>query len=469
MKTVTTANYPEALMKILSRGLPYLSSGIAVVLVLVSACGAAGEEKIILSLPQVISMAIEKSPEIAETKSEIAGARSELAQADAAYYPQFDTIALAGPVNNTRKPAVQGTRIVDPSPDFSVGVFGRIDMTLTQPLYTFGKISNRREAAASGVAAREAKLPRKKNEIALRVKELYYGLVLSRAGVMAARDAAGYFDEARRRMDRLLRLGSQNVLESDLYRIDAYKADTTRSLAMAEEGTKTAYFALKAMMGMPVEKDFDPADTMLTVNTQSLGELDSYIRMALSERPEFKQLNQALKAQKFSVEGAISDTYPSFFAALAASFAGAPGRETFHNPYIPDQFNHATGGIVSGMKWHFDFGILKARIEKEKADYEKLRHTKATAEMGIPIEVTQRYHEVREWRAAIDAYERAVSASRKWIVAALTNFDMGVGTADDLLRSIERYGQNRGRYLEALFNYNMSLARLEYAMGVGTR
>ncbi len=56
-------------------------------------------------------------------------------------------------------------------------------------------------------------------------------------------------------------------------------------------------------------------------------------------------------------------------------------------------------------------------------------------------------------------------AVRKWI-AALTSFDMGVGTADDLLRSIERYAQNRGKYLQALFEYNMSLARPEYATGM---
>jgi hypothetical protein len=46
---------------------------------------------------------------------------------------------------------------------------------------------------------------------------------------------------------------------------------------------------------------------------------------------------------------------------------------------------------------------------------------------------------------------------------------MGTGTADDLLRGIERYGQNRGRYLEALYNYTMALAQLEYAMGERSR
>ncbi len=451
-------------MMTVARGFLWTGYGIALFAFL--ALPAAGQEKMVLGLPELVTAAIQKSPEIAEAQSEIAGARSDLAQADAAYYPQFDTTAVAGPVNNTRRPAVSGNRIIDLSPGFSVGAFGMIDLTLTQPLYTFGKISNRREAAARGVALSEAKLPKKRSEIALRVKELYYGLVLARAGVEAAKDAAGYFDEARRRMDQLLKLGSQNVVESDLYRIDAYRADTMRSQAAAEEGAKVAYFAIKSMVGLPAGVEFDPAEKMLTVSNPNLGELDNYVRKALSDRPEVKQLNEALEAQKYSVEGAISDRYPSFFAALSGSFAGAPGRETFHNPYIPDQFNHAVGGVVGGLKWHFDFGILKARVEKERAGYEKLRHTKAVAELGIPIEVAQRYHEVTQWRAAVDAYDQAVVSSRKWVVAALTNFDMGVGTADDLLKSIERYGQNRGRYLEALFNYNMSLAKLEYATGV---
>ena len=464
--TGEAAQFREAYMKTSSRGLRYVSfTLIAVFLILACTDNARGGEKRVLNLSQLIELAIQYSPEVKETLSEIAGAKSDLAQAEAAYYPQFDTLALAGPINNTRRPMVAGTRIVDPSPDLSVGVFGSMEMALTQPLYTFGKISNRREAAARGVAARELKLPHRKNEIALRIKQLYYGLVLAKAGTAAARDGLQYFDEARRRMDRLFKSGSENVTESDLYRIDAYSADTVRSLAAAEEGMKTAYFALKSMIGFRAEDDFDPADEILTVSSQELRGLEDYIGKALSERPEFKQLEQALEAQKFSVEGAISDRYPSFFAALAGSLAGAPGRETFHNPYIPDQFNHAYGGIVGGMKWHFDFGILKARVEKEKAGYEKLLHTKATAKMGIPIEVAQRYHEVKEWRVALDAYGRGVSSSRKWVIAALSGFDMGVGAADDLLRSIERYGQNRGKYLEALFNYNMSVARLEYAMG----
>ncbi|HOE16158.1 MAG TPA: TolC family protein [Syntrophorhabdaceae bacterium] len=452
-------------MKTFPFNLRGLVCGIITFLVFAVAGDAAGRERLVLGLPKLIDMAIEKSPEIAGTQSEIAGAKSELAQADAAYYPQLDTTFFAGPVENTKRPAIAGTRIIDPSQGTSIGAFGRADMTLTQPIYTFGKISNRREAAARGVAVREARLLQKRSEIVLRVKELYYGLVLSRAGVEAMRDTAGYFDDVRSRIDRLLKLGAQNVMESDLYRIDIYSANTVRSQAAAEEGMKTVYFALKSMIRLPADVDFDPADKMLTAAGRRLAGLQDYIDKALAGRPEFKQLEQAILAQKASVEGAISDRYPSFFAALVGSVAGAPGREKFDNPYITDTFNHVNGGIVGGMKWHFDFGILKARVEKERADYDKLLHTKATAELGIPIEVARRYHEVREWQAAVNAYKQVVASSRKWIVAALADFDMGVGTADDLLRSIERYGQNQEKYLEALFNYNMSLARLEHATG----
>jgi outer membrane protein TolC len=50
----------------------------------------------------------------------------------------------------------------------------------------------------------------------------------------------------------------------------------------------------------------------------------------------------------------------------------------------------------------------------------------------------------------------------------MADFDMGVGTADDMLRAIERYGQNQGKYIEALFRYNLSLAELENAIGMKT-
>jgi outer membrane protein TolC len=86
--------------------------------------------------------------------------------------------------------------------------------------------------------------------------------------------------------------------------------------------------------------------------------------------------------------------------------------------------------------------------------------------MNIPIQVAKAYQEVLEYEKSAEAYHRAAVASRKWVVSAMADFDMGVGTAEDMLTGIEKYGHNQGGYVEALFNYNLSLAELEYAAGI---
>lgn len=429
------------------------------------------KERIILSLPEIIQMAIAKSPEIGEVQSEIAGARSDLAQVKAAYYPQVESRAIFGPVQDAKEPEVRDGRITDPSPALStssIGLFGSLDLTVTQPVYTFGKLSNRKEAAARGIRAKEFQLDEKKAQIVLKVRELYYALILARGGVESANEAVQFFEEAGNRTRRLLELNSSNVRESDLYRIDAYRADSVRFKAEAEKGLKVAYFALKSLIRLPSHVEFDPAERTLPTKKEGLAGLEEYLQEATAMRPEFKQLTEALAAQESQVKAAASDRYPSFFAALQGSLAGAPGRESLYNPYIRDDFNHAYAGVVAGVKWTFDFGIGRARVEKMRAEYDKLIHTKAFAEMNIPLQVVKTYQEHREWEEAVNSYQKAAAASRKWVFSAMADFDMGIGTAYDMLNAIDRYGHNQGKYLEALFRYNLSFAELEYATGMKT-
>ncbi len=429
------------------------------------------EERIVLSLPELIQMAIANSPEIREVQSGIVAAQSDLEQVKAAYYPQLESTGLVGPVQDAKEPEIRNGRITDPSPSLSIsniGIFGRLDLTMTQPLYTFGKLDHRKEAAARGVKAFEFQIDEKKGQIVLRIKELYYALILARAGVNLADEAGNFYDDAGKRIQRLLELGSANVRESDLYRVDAYRADAQRLKAEAEKGVSVSYFALKSLIHLPAGQEFDPAEKSLPLKEETLAGLETYLREAADKRPEFKQLAEALAAQESQVKAAVSDQYPSFFAALKGSLAAAPGRDALYNAYIPDEFNHTYAGVVAGVKWNFDFGIAKAKADKMKAEYNRLLHTKSSAEMNIPIQVTKSYQENREWQAAVVSYQKAAAASRKWVFTALSEFDMGVGTAYDMLNAIDRYGHNQGKYIEALLRYRLSLAELEYSVGMKT-
>src|SRR5262249_8225312 len=80
-------------------------------------------------------------------------------------------------------------------------------------------------------------------------------------------------------------------------------------------------------------------------------------------------------------------------------------------------------------------------------------------------EVAQAYQEAVEHLNAFRASEQAALAARKWLVSALSTFDMGVGQAKDIFLALDRYGKNRGDYLSSLLNYHLALARLSYAIG----
>jgi hypothetical protein len=43
---------------------------------------------------------------------------------------------------------------------------------------------------------------------------------------------------------------------------------------------------------------------------------------------------------------------------------------------------------------------------------------------------------------------------------------MGIGTAKNIFDALEKYGHNRGNYIESIYRYNLSLAQLEYAVGM---
>jgi outer membrane protein len=432
----------------------------------------------VMSLEQLIQMALETSPELRQADQDIVVAESDLQQAEAARWAQLDTVALGGVVNAADRPIAvisprpgPGDRYLrghleksDDDPG-SLGPFGRLDMTIIQPLYTFGKISHRKDAAFQGVGVKKVAKEKVRGELILKVKELYFAMLLAQQGKEAAADVESFVEDARGRIRRLLSLGSTSVDESDLYRVEAYGAEAQRFKAKAESGSNLAYLAMKRVVGFPPNQEFQLNIKGLPKDMRALGDQQSYMDQALRQRPEFDQIDRGLDARKSLVEAAKADMYPSIFLAGVASFAGAPNREHIDVPYMNDDFNHARAGAVLGAKWHFDLGILDAKVSKAQAEYQRLLHTRDFATRNIPIEVAKYYQEVVENKAAAEASEKAATASRKWIVVAFANFDMGVGQARDIFFAVERYGKNQGDFLASLLNYHLAMARLSYAIG----
>src|SRR5208337_4772277 len=83
----------------------------------------------VLSLDQLVEMALQTSPELKMAEQDILAAKSEYKEAKGGQLPQFDLMAITGPVENARFPTVivsgpnAGTIVQHDAGMWDVGIF----------------------------------------------------------------------------------------------------------------------------------------------------------------------------------------------------------------------------------------------------------------------------------------------------------------------------------------------------------
>jgi outer membrane protein TolC len=384
-------------------------------------------------------------------------------QADAGRLPQIELTAVVGP-----SPRARGT-IVD-SPDSKDSptvdnVFERVEMTLVQPLYTFGKITGYREAAAEGVKVEKAKIEEKASDVILRIKELYYGRLLATEVLGLIDEIIEDLDKAIGKTERKLRVGAPDADEVDLFKLKAFRGEVMKNRNEAQKGFDLATAGLQTFAGLdpgrPLELDARGLDTP----ARQVEPEEQAIGTAIDLRPEMTQVRAGLKATEALIQVEESNLYPQFFVAVNGVFAQAGNRTRQLNPFVFDPLNERYAAVVLGLKYNLDFGITRGKIRAAQAEHLKIRETKQFAEQGIPLQVRKSHRELAEARETIRATDEGWRNARKWLVASKANYDLGVGDARDLGEAFESYARLRADNFKAVYNYNMALANIEHATG----
>jgi len=421
-------------------------------------------QKVILNLDQCIQKAIEVSPEISESRYEEEVFKSKKLQADSAIYPQIEVLALTGP-----SPRARGDQVF--SPDDSTrptinGIFGIADITLIQPIYTFGKISSYREAALSGTKVAKAGVDKKTSDIILRTKELYFSLLLARDIKNLVLEVKDELVESIEKAEKQLEAGSPWADEMNLFKLKAFLGEIERNLNEAEKSEALAKDVLMTSLGLPEDTEFDIAELSLSPEERMPEDLKYYEKNAEEQRPEFIQLKEGLNAKSALINVEESSFYPQLFVGVKAYIAGASNRDRIHNPFIYDYFNNTYGAAFLGLKWSIDFGITAGRVKEAEAEYYKIVEKKKFADEAIPLQVRKAYLELEEASKSIPEIENAYKNARKWLVAAIANFDLGIGEAKEIADAAVAYAQMKVNYFRTVYNQRMSFANLSYATGM---
>jgi outer membrane protein TolC len=422
------------------------------------------ENRLVLNVDDCVRIALKSAPELGEAQSDIDLTTSKLDEARSYRYPQIEITSLFGPAPQAHREDLTAT---DKSYNRlnQLTWFTSADATIIQPLFTFGKISENMKAATHGIEVDRSRKEQRANEIALKVREYYYGLMFAREMKELVLEVQETLSKAREKAQKLLDQGSESVEELDLYKLDAFSGEVAKYLEEAKKGENLALAALKTRLGLPFDAPLEISSQRLIMVEVATPDFETFVDKARQKRPEFRQISEGIKARSALVEAARANYYPDVFLGGLLSWAYAEKRDRIQNPYIEDRFKHLSGGVALGARWKLDFGITGAKVSAEQAQYNRLLATREFAAANIPLQIRKYYLELKEAENSAVASKNAYTNSKKWAVTALANFDFGIGPAKEIFEALQAYARMRAAYFQSLYNYRMAWANLDYATG----
>jgi outer membrane protein TolC len=424
---------------------------------------SAQTERQAVSLQDALEVSIHNSPQVKEEQFGVMLRESQRKQADAARFAQLDLTVVGGP-----SPRARGNQISSPDSKTNAeitGVFGQATFAIIQPLYAFGKINSFRKAAAHGAAVSQAMVHQKATDVAMLVYQAYYGYQLASALENLALEIGGQLRSTLEKVKRQLEAEAPGVDNIDMFKLQTFEGELQKQMNDIRQGKALAIAALQTLMWIPPTTTLDITQPTLSVDQRHVEPLETYLADAQQLRPEFTQAREGVKAYEALLKAAKADYYPVFFAGVVGSLAEATNRERFTNPFVYDSLKDDVAAPVVGFRWHYDLGITAGKVDEAQAQLGQVQQKSAWADQGIPFQVREAYLEMEQHRANIEATQGGYRNGRKWLVAALSNFDLGVGEGKDVADAALAYAKLRASYLQSVYDYNLALAKLDHVTG----
>jgi outer membrane protein TolC len=315
------------------------------------------------------------------------------------------------------------------------------------------------------MAASQAMVHQKATEVAMLVYQAYYGYQLASSLENLATEIGGQLSSTLEKVKRQLEAEAPGVDNIDMFKLQTFDGELQKQMNDIRQGKALAITALQTLMFIPPTTTLEPTESSLTPNQRDVDPLETYLGDAYQLRPEFTQAREGVKAYEALVHAAKADYYPVFFAGVVGSLAEATNRDRFTNPFVFDSLKDDVAAPVVGFKWHYDLGLTSGKVDEAQAKLGQVQQKGAFADQGIPFQVRQAYLEMAQHRANIEATQDGYRNGRKWLVAALSNFDLGVGEGKDVADAALAYAKVRASYFQSVYDYNYTLAKLDHVTG----
>lgn len=393
-----------------------------------------------LGLDELIALALANNRQIHMDSTRIGEARALYQIAAAQAYPAFSgQFLFGGPVSEAKTavrndPATLTPASLEGDTNFgTLGVTLRFSATGYLPIMTFGKIDAAKDAAQGVIGAAQEKVRITEGEVLVNIHRAFWAYQLTVGFASSLREGEEILTKIIKKVNELLDNDSPQVTENDRLRLTHAQATLRVRLVEADAAQRIAEAALKLLIGRPQTE-------ALLVATADIEELPTppppltLLADALADRrPELKALRHLVDAQDAFLRFRTRQLLPDFFIGGFLETALTTNATDQTNPFISDRFNFFDSGVGLGLRFQLDVFNKLALIEQAEAELNTRLAENDAAREAVELELRKIHTDLSGLYARLEPAEQAFRAARSWLTAAALAYDIGTGSARELI------------------------------------
>ena len=323
---------------------------------------------------------------------------------------------------------------------------------LAQPLTQMFKIHESNRAATADINTAKIQVNQAENEIALKVRQLYYGLLVGQLRLKAATaEVTASESKVQESADAVAQGRALEVaaLESRAALLEARQATLTQKLQIHDLA-----LALDDLLGLPLSSQ-PQLDEGTSAAPLAISSREECLRIAQDRSPEIRSAQQAVIKAKAGL-AAAKDAYIPDVTGLA--------RYSYQSGVPLLVHNFGTFGFSLSYEV-FDGGRRNAEIKDSRTLLSEAELSLAKIKDELTVQVETAYDKVEQFESMVGVTEESLGVREEAARLADRQFEQNAALASAREEAHAKAASAKAAFLEATLGLSMAQAELKRTIG----
>lgn len=408
-----------------------------------------GEE---IGVERIVGEVLEHSPQLKIAGEQVTAAEAVKKQADATAFPALDLDGRVAHYEGLKENNFPNF-VIPAIPDRYGG-----GVTLSQPLYTGGKISGRKQMTDEQRLSAKSSFMARRADVVYQAQVAYWSWSKAFYAAESFRAAVAWMESHDRDMRNLRAAGlaTENDQLSTSVRLD----QTRLRLEEALRYTRLCRAAIERLTGKTLSEAASPSKPAGNDLLSVAGE-EELIQGALANRPDVQAQQSALNAARKNIQIQSADYFPQFNANLR----GEVGRPNPLN--IPPQDQWQFDALIGvSASWNIlDWGLTQGKVNEARAKANQAVHQLSQLSEQVIFEVRQALINLENALTRVRVARHAEESAKLDLKSATDLWKNGLARHSDVLDAQARLTDAGFDLVAAGADVALGRAELDHAYG----